>query len=197
MAHLQPRPARGAGLFVRLAYFMARKRLGRLPAPVGIMAHHRAVLAAAGGFELAFERARVVDVELKELAMLKCASLVGCRFCIDIGSALAHGHGVSEAKLLALPHYEHSAEFSALERSVLDYAVQMTATPSQPDPALFRALERALGVPGVVELTAAIAWENFRARFNHAVGAQEEGYSAGMVCLLPSTTQEHPLGAAP
>jgi AhpD family alkylhydroperoxidase len=185
MTYVEPRPARGAGPFVRFVYWMAHRRLGRVPAPVAVMAHQRAVLAAAMGFELGFERANAVDVKLKELAVLKAASLVGCRFCIDIGSAMAHGHGVSEAKLLALPFHESSDEFTPLERSILDYTVQMTATPSLPDPALVRALERDLGVAGVVELTAAIAWENFRSRFNHAVGAKEEGYSEGMVCLLP------------
>jgi AhpD family alkylhydroperoxidase len=193
MAHLTPLPARGAGLFVRFVYFVARKRIGRVPIPVGIMAHHRAILAAASGFELGLERARDVDVRLKELTLVKTASLIGCRFCIDIGSAIAHGHGVSEAKLLALPFHETSAEFSPLERKVLDYTVQMTSTPSQPDAALVAALERELGVRALVELTAAIAWENFRARFNHAVGAKEEGYSEGLVCLLPpAATQAAP-----
>jgi AhpD family alkylhydroperoxidase len=185
MAHLEPRPARGAGLFVRLVYWIARRRFGRVPTPVGIVAHHPTILTALLGFELAFERARLVDVRLKELAVLKTASLVGCRFCIDIGSAIAHGHGVSEAKLLALPFYETSTEFTPLERRVLDFTVQMTSTPGTPDPELVRALEAELGVAALVELTAAIAWGNYRARFNHAVGAKEEGYSEGMVCVLP------------
>jgi AhpD family alkylhydroperoxidase len=187
MAHLESRPARGSGLFVRFVYAMARRRLGRVPAPLGIMAYHRAILAAVAAFELALERAHAVDLRLKELALIKVASLVGCRFCIDIGSALAHSHGVSEAQLRALPVYDSSSVFTALERRVLDYAVQMTDTPSKPDPELFRALQRELGVAGLVELTAAIAWENFRARFNHAVGAKEEGFSEGTVCILPAT----------
>ncbi|MFV8753148.1 carboxymuconolactone decarboxylase family protein [Nannocystaceae bacterium ST9] len=191
MAHLEPRPARGSGLFVRFVYWFARRRLGRVPAPIAIMAHHRAVLAAVGGFELAIERADSVDVQLKELAQLLAASRIGCRFCIDIGSAIAHGHGVPEAKLLALPFHTTSAEFTPLERRVLDYVVQMTDTPSSPDPELVRALEAELGVPALVELTALIAWENFRARFNHAVGAKEEGYSQGMVCLLPPIAEPH------
>ena len=185
MAHLEARPTRGAGLLVRFAYWMARRRLGKVPTPIGIMAHSRSVLAAVGGFELAFDRANLVDVKLKELALVKCASLIGCRFCIDIGAALAQGHGVSEAKLLGLPYYETSPEFTPLERRVLDYTVQMSATPANPERELFRTLEAELGVPALVELTAAIAWENFRARFNHAVGAKEEGYSEGMVCVLP------------
>jgi AhpD family alkylhydroperoxidase len=188
MAHLEPRPARG--LFVRFIYWFARRRFGRVPAPLGIMAHHPAVLSAAGAFELVFARATKIDVRLEELALCKVASLIGCRFCIDIGSAIAHGHGVSEAKLLALPFYETSTEFTPLERRVLDFAVQMTATPATPERELLRELEAELGVAAVVELTAAIAWENFRARFNHAVGAKEEGYSEGMVCVLPPIVEE-------
>ena len=185
MAHLEPRPARGAGLLVRLAYRAARRRLGRVPTPVAIMAHHRAILAATGGFELAFERAHAVEDRLKHLVMVKVASLVGCRFCIDIGEALAVDRGVTEAELRALPFFEEEQGFTALERDALAYAVQMTETPATPDAALCARLREALGVPGVIELTAAIAWENFRARFNHAVGATEDGFSSHVVCLLP------------
>jgi len=156
------------------------------------MAHHPGILVAVAAFELGFERARDVDARLKELAVLKAASLVGCRFCIDLGGALAHGHGIPEAKLLALPSYETSPVFSPLERRVLELTVQMTETPSRPDPELFRQLQAELGVRCLLELTAAIAWENFRARFNHAIGAREEGYSEGMVCLLPSPAVEVP-----
>jgi hypothetical protein len=37
----------------------------------------------------------------------------------------------------------------------------------------------------MVELTAAIAWENFRARFNHAMGLGAQGFSEGAYCALP------------
>jgi AhpD family alkylhydroperoxidase len=185
MTHIEPRPGRGSGLFVRFVYAMARRRLGQVPAPIRVMAHHRQVLAAVGAFEMGLERATKVDKKLKALASLKAGSLVGCRFCIDIGTALALGYGLSEDKLLALPFYETSDALTPLERDVIAYAVHMTETPSAPPLALFRRLEDALGKEGMVELTAEIAWENFRARFNHAVGAQEEGYSSSMVCMLP------------
>jgi hypothetical protein len=38
----------------------------------------------------------------------------------------------------------------------------------------------------MVELTSAIAWENYRARFDHAFGIEAEGFSAGAVCALPA-----------
>jgi hypothetical protein len=36
-----------------------------------------------------------------------------------------------------------------------------------------------------VELTAAIAWENYRARFDHAWDIGAQGFSEGAFCVLP------------
>ncbi len=35
---------------------------------------------------------------------------------------------------------------------------------------------------GMVELTSAIAWENFRARFNRGFGIEAEGFTEGAAC---------------
>ena len=185
MAHIASRPARGSGLFVRLVYWVARRRFGRVPAPLGIMAHSRRVLAAVGGFEVAAGNTRAIAPRLKALAELETARLVGCRFCIDLGSALANEHGISADELLDLPSAASSPRFTALEKRVLDLAAAMSTAPMVVPRPLFDALIAELGTPAMVELTAAIAWENFRARFNHTFGAEEEGYSAQRVCLLP------------
>ncbi len=42
-----------------------------------------------------------------------------------------------------------------------------------------------LGERQLVEFTSAIAWENYRARFNHAFGCEAEGFSEGAFCPLP------------
>jgi hypothetical protein len=42
----------------------------------------------------------------------------------------------------------------------------------------------------MVEFTAATAWENYRARFNHALGIEAEGFSEGAVC--PVAVGGHP-----
>jgi hypothetical protein len=36
-----------------------------------------------------------------------------------------------------------------------------------------------------VELTATIAWENYRARFDHAFGIEAQGFSEGAFCAVP------------
>jgi len=164
---------------------MARRRFGRVPTPFGIMAHQPRILAAVAGYELASQTAHAIPERLEDLANIKAATLVGCRFCIDIGASIARTHGLTEDDLRELLHHETSTRFSELEKRVLDYTVAMTQCPMEVPRPLFDALERELGVEGMVELTAVIAWENFRARFNHAFGAKEEGFSTGSVCLLP------------
>jgi alkylhydroperoxidase family enzyme len=75
--------------------------------------------------------------------------------------------------------------FSALERLVLEYADAMTRTPVEVSDALFARLRERFSEPELVELTSAIAWENYRARFDHAFGIEEENFTEGAVCALP------------
>ena len=78
-----------------------------------------------------------------------------------------------------------SPDFSELEKLALRYAVAMTATPVELAGDLFDALQTHFDARQLVELTAAIAWENYRARFDHAFGCEAEGYSEGAFCPLP------------
>jgi len=36
----------------------------------------------------------------------------------------------------------------------------------------------------LVELTATLAWENYRARFDHAFGVEAEGFTQGSYCAI-------------
>ncbi len=94
--------------------------------------------------------------------------------------------GVTEAQLLELAAFETSASFTALEKLVLRYAVAMTQTPVEVPDELFAALRQHFDPRQMVELTSAIAWENYRARFDHAFGIEAEGFSTGAVCVLPA-----------
>jgi alkylhydroperoxidase family enzyme len=61
----------------------------------------------------------------------------------------------------------------------------MTETPAEIPDRLFRDLQNHFDEKQLVELTAAIAWENYRARFNHAFGIKAQGFSKGAFCPLP------------
>lgn len=86
---------------------------------------------------------------------------------------------------MALPDYETSPALSTLEKLAIRYAVEMTTTPVNIPDDLLDELRRNLGDTALMELTAAIAWENYRARFNHALGVESEGFSQGMFCPVP------------
>jgi alkylhydroperoxidase family enzyme len=73
-------PAAKAGIFTKLMYIFVRRRLGRVPEPVRVMAHHRGLLTGYAAFELALDRARRVPARLKDLASLRAATLIGCPF---------------------------------------------------------------------------------------------------------------------
>ena len=94
--------------------------------------------------------------------------------------------GNSEAKLKALVDFEDSPVLDDLEKTVLRYAVAMTQTPVEVPEEVFAELKRQFDNRQLVELTAAIAWENYRARFDHAFGIGAEGFSEGTFCPLPA-----------
>jgi len=87
--------------------------------------------------------------------------------------------GISQQQLADLAHFDDSPAFSELEKRVLHYAVAMTQTPAEVSEELFSSLREHLDPKQMVELTAAIAWENFRARFNRGFGIEAEGFSQG------------------
>jgi len=53
---------------------------------------------------------------------------------------------------------------------------------------LFAKLGEQFSDAQLVELTATLAWENYRARFDHAFGVEAEGFSERIYCALPVKT---------
>jgi 4-carboxymuconolactone decarboxylase len=94
--------------------------------------------------------------------------------------------GLTDAQLLALADFENSVSLTNVEKLALRYAVAMTETPVEVSDELFGELQQHFNERQLVELTSCIAWENYRARFDHAFGIQSEGFSEGTGCALPS-----------
>jgi AhpD family alkylhydroperoxidase len=169
-------PGRG-GLLTRFVYRIARRGYGRVPLPLQVTARSPWIFRGYVGFEYALQHARSVDPALVDLACTRVAQLADCPFCVDIGSALARAAGVSQAKLAALDGtVADDSVYTPLESVVLEYASAMTATPQGVTDELLARLRAQLSERQIVELTAALAFENYRARFNAAMGIGPEGY---------------------
>lgn len=99
---------------------------------------------------------------------------------MDINSVRVTEIDGGEGKLADLSGWADSSAFSDQERVALEYAERMTYTGRKVDDALFGRLKKIFSEPQIVELTAAIALENFRSKFNPALGVESQGF-----CLLP------------
>ncbi len=187
MSRLAGVDKRNANPIVRLVYWMTRREYDRMLEPVAVYAHAPGLLVGYGMLERAFAAAKRVDEQLKTLAEIKAAAIIGCEFCIDIASHKGHEAGLTDEQLLALGHYAESELFSALQKLVLDYAVAVTRTPVKVDDELFARLHENFDEGQLVELTTAIVLENYRARFNWAFDIESAGFTEGMVCAVQET----------
>jgi len=186
---ISPVSNREAGILARATYAYAKREYGVVPEPTRVYAHHPGILAGYGALEYATEKADRVPANLKALAATKAAALAGCEFCMDIGSMISTKAGVTEAQLRALPEHTTSAEFSEVEKLVLDLAVGMTRTPVDVSDELFARLREHFDEGQLVELAHEVAVENYRARFNWAFGIDSQGFTGDGFCARPETLQ--------
>jgi alkylhydroperoxidase family enzyme len=84
--------------------------------------------------------------------------------------------GATEAKVLAVEQAASSPLFDEIERSALAYAEAMTITGQRVSDELFARVRAHFTEAQIVELTAAVALENFRSKFNTALGIEAQGF---------------------
>ena len=175
---LQPVAPGDAGPLLRLVYRYSRRHYGTLLGAFVPTSHHPGVLRGTVAMELALQRAGEVDWRLKELAATRAASLVGCEFCIDFGSSLLEHAGAPAEQIAELPRWRESDAFSELDRLVLEYTEALTRTPVDVPDELYAQLAEHFSAAQLVELTAAVTFENHRARMNNAFRIGSQGFAA-------------------
>jgi AhpD family alkylhydroperoxidase len=194
MARIEGVARSEAGAVVRLAYRfgprMMRKLTGRDPhtgsglEPMEIWAHAPKLMVAMGRFNQAVRKADSVDERIRHLVELKGAQMIGCEYCVDLGSQIARNSGFSDDELLALPRYRASELFTEREKTALDFTVAVMRTPVEVSDELFERMRRHFDDRQLVELTALLTLVNLD-RFNAAFGIGAAGFSEGMVCVPP------------
>jgi AhpD family alkylhydroperoxidase len=172
-------------LLTRASFRESRRRYGAVMEPMRVFAHHPKVMVGYAALEMASERSRLVSARLKHLAELRAGMICGCEWCLDFGSSISAEAGISEEELRELPTYHRSLRFTELEKLVLDYATGMTRSPVAVSDELFDRLREHFDEAQLVELTNIIALENYRARFNWALGIEGQGFSEGAFCVPP------------
>jgi alkylhydroperoxidase family enzyme len=124
--------------------------------------------------------------------------MIGCEYCVDLGSQICRNSGLTDEELLALPRHRASDCFSEREKLALDFAVGVMRTPVDIGDELFARVREDFSDDQLVELTALLTVANLN-RFNAAFGVGSAGFSEGMVCVPPDrppATASEPIALA-
>ena len=194
MARIQGVPQEQASPIVKLVYRFMRKGMKKMTGreaahgsgiePVEIWAHQPKMMSGMGKFQQAVRKGNTVDARLKYLVELKGAQMIGCEFCVDLGSQICRNSGFSDEELLALPRYRESDLFTERQKLALDYTAAVMRTPVEVTDDLFARMKKHFTDEQLVEITALLTVVNLD-RFNAAFGIGSAGFSAGMVCVTP------------
>jgi AhpD family alkylhydroperoxidase len=205
MARIQGVQQGQAGPMVKLVYWFMRRGMnqmtGRGPAngsgiePVEIWAHRPKMMSGMGKFQQAVRKGNAVEERLKNLIELKGAQMIGCEFCVDLGSQICRNSGISDQELLALPAYSQTDLFTDREKLALDYTVGVMRTPVDVTDELFARMRERFSDEQLVEITALLTVVNLD-RFNAAFEVNSAGFSEGMVCLRPDRPRHQPASVA-
>jgi AhpD family alkylhydroperoxidase len=149
-----------------------------------LWAHQPKMMFAMGKFNQVVRKGKSEDERLKNLVELKGAQMIGCEFCVDLGSQICRNSGLSDEELRALARYRPSELFTEREKLALDYAVAVMRTPVEVTDELFAELKEHFSDEQLVEITALLTVVNLD-RFNAAFGIGSAGFSDGMVCVPP------------
>ncbi len=201
MARITGVPPEQAGPIVKVVYRFMRKGMkqmtGREAArgsgvePIEIWARRPKMLSGMGKFQQAVRKGDAVDERLKYLVELRGAQMIGCEFCVDLGSQVCRRAGLSDEELLALPRHCVSDLFTEAEKAALDYTVAVMRTPVEVTDEIFARMQEHFTDDQLVEITALLAVVNLD-RFNAAFAIGSAGFSEGMVCVPPDCPISEP-----
>ena len=176
MPRIHPVEGRQTPLLLRLLNWGTRRSLGHEVLPFKIIAHNPGFLWPYLLMSRFVQGKTELDPALRALAMHLVARINGCAWCIDFGAAQALRHGVTREKLAAVEDYATSPLFSPAERAALAFAAAVTQVGGRVPEAVFAELRRHLSERAIVELTVAVAAENFYNRINAPLELEAQSF---------------------
>jgi alkylhydroperoxidase family enzyme len=153
----------------------AQAASGRISDGIGIQARCPEVLIASRALSAMPAKSGTLPAEIRALVCLRAAQMITCPFWIDTNAAGSSVTGSSDDKIAAVAIWQDSDLFSLAERAALALSEAMTVTPADISDDLFADVRAHYSEEQIVELTATIALENYRARINRVFLIESEG----------------------
>jgi len=124
---------------------------------------------AVDGFRFYRDPARKLNSQLRELGQTRAGYSRGSQFVFSQHCKSCRSVGMSEEKILAIPHWQVSNCFSDLERAVLAYTDALVLEGGRVSDAVFEALQQQLSDEEILELTYVTALYEMHAVMSRAL----------------------------
>jgi AhpD family alkylhydroperoxidase len=173
--------------YLRPFFWNQKRKYGQILKPALIWARvPRLFTAIAILYGVLDRKSSPIDPVLRSLITVRVSQINGCRFCIDINSAVLAKRTGSMNKVETLERWQESELFDNKERVVLEYVEAITYTDRQVDDDLTQRLYEYFNEDEIVELTGLIAFQNLSSKFNSALDLPAQGF-----CRLPESADRN------
>ena len=153
------------------------RRYGKAFPALELLGHHAHYPFAYAVFSSIFSLGRTkLPTTTKRLVTQLVAELNGCAFCIDLGQRMAQDENLNFQKMQRVLLFETDASFSSAERSALRYAQEATQVGARVSEETFAELKNHFSQREILELTVAVATENFYNRLNAPLEIESQGF---------------------
>jgi len=159
-------------------------QLGTGIEPLTVWAYSPKMMMAMGKFNGPMRKGKTVPQRIQNLIELKAAAMIGCEFCMDLGSQICRNSGFTDDQLLAIPRYRASELFTEEEKAALDFTVGFMRTPVDISDEVFANAKKHFSNKQLVEIAGLLTLVNLD-RFNAAFAIGSAGFSEGIVCVPP------------
>lgn len=153
---------------------------GSFASLVGVMANRPPVLEHTFGLLLDLKEEAVLPARYLELALVAVSKLNECTFCVSNHTPRLNAAGISPAAAENILNYRTIDEFDAVDRLVIEYAIQVTRDFHRVRDEMFEKLREHFDDAQIVELTWRTALCGAFNRFNDVLQTEVD---AGVAVL--------------
>jgi alkylhydroperoxidase family enzyme len=165
---------------------MLSKRYGKPFPALALLGHNPSYPLGYGFFSSIFGLGKTkLSRQTKLLVTQLVAELNGCAFCVDLGQRFAQDEHHNLEKIAHVLEFETRPEwFTPAERAALKYTLEVTQVMARVSDKTFTELKQHFSEREILELTVAIATENFYNRLNAPLEIESQGF-----CAVPAATR--------